>query len=70
MIKYIMRNFQDKGTSLFTATLLKNLLVMVDILLTCKIHLPDVIISLWGYALTHRTSLTLPLYTEVPAPIQ
>jgi hypothetical protein len=46
MIKYIMRKFQDKGTSLFTATLLKNLLVMVDILLTCKIHLPDVIISL------------------------
>ena len=46
---------------------LVNLMYMsVSILLTCKKHLHDHIISLRREVYTHYTSLTLPLFIEVP----
>jgi hypothetical protein len=50
--------------------LLTWLYVRVDILLTCGKHLHDRIISPRGDVWDHKISLTLPLFIEVPVPIQ
>ena len=44
--------------------------VRADILLTCRKHLHHRIISLRGEDCAHKTSLTPPLFIEVPVPIQ
>ena len=50
--------------------LLTQIYVRVDIILTCEKHLLVCIISLRGKVLVHRTSLTPPLFIEVPVPSQ
>ena len=44
--------------------------VRVGILLKCRNHLHDHIISLKGEVWTHKTNLTSPLFIEVPVPSQ
>ena len=43
---------------------------MVDILLTCRKYLCDLIISLRGEVWAYNTSLTPPLFIEVLVPSQ
>jgi hypothetical protein len=42
----------------------------LNILLACRKHLHDCIISLRGEVWAHKTNLTLPLFIEVPVPRQ
>ena len=62
-IKFKIRAF-------FITTLFARLYMMVGILLTCIKHLHDHNISLRGEGQEHKTSLTLPLFIEVPVPSQ
>ena len=62
MIKIIMVFFIIK--------LFIRLYVRVSILLTCRKRLHDHIISLKRKVWAHKTSLTLPLFIEVPVPNQ
>ena len=54
----------------FLILLFAPLYVRVDNLLTCGKHLHDCIISLREEIWAQKTSLTLPLFTEVPVPSQ
>jgi hypothetical protein len=47
-----------------------SLYVRADNLLTCRKHVHHRIISLRGEDCAHKTSLTPPLFIEVPVPIQ
>jgi hypothetical protein len=49
---------------------MKYLYLKVSIVLTCGKHLYDVIISQRGEVYNHTTSLTPPLFIEVPVPNQ
>ena len=62
-IKFKIRAF-------FITTLFARLYMMVGILLTCIKHLHDHNISLRGEGQEYKTSLTLPLFIEVPVPSQ
>ena len=54
--------------ALSITTLFTQLYVRVDILLTCGKHLHDRITSVRVDVLVHKASLTMTLFTEVPAP--
>jgi hypothetical protein len=58
------------ATSVMSILLLHMFYVRVGILLTCGKHLHACIISLKKEVWVHKTSLTLPLFMEVPVPIQ
>jgi hypothetical protein len=52
------------------AKLIPLIFVTIGILLTCRKHLNDHIISLRGKTSVHKTNLILPLFIEVPVPSQ
>ena len=56
-----------KIRAFFITALLTHLFVMLGILPTCK-HLHDSIISLIMEVWAHKTTLTLPIFIEVPVP--
>jgi hypothetical protein len=58
---HIVEDYSD----LYNNAIIVRLYVEIDIVLTCGTHLHDRIISLRG-GWTHKTSLSLPLFIEVP----
>jgi hypothetical protein len=67
-IKYIIYNVQDY--CVLYKTLLARLYMRLGILLTCRKHLHDCIISVRVDVWAHNISLTPPLFIEVPIPSQ
>jgi hypothetical protein len=59
-----------KIISFFIIKLLVRLYVRVGILLSCGKHLHDRLISIRGEVWVHKSSLTLPLFIEMPVPSQ
>ena len=59
---HIVENYSD----LYNNAIIVRLYVEIDIVLACGTHLHDRIISLRGEFWTYKTSLTPPLFIEVP----